>query len=260
MEVETTSVLARGGTRYSSTSSLSSAATANSPQQTTIPTPTSISNNGTSGPNNNGTNHQVATAAVVCQTQGLNLAQRESPPKLSAPTQVCQNLRFLHEFGTIKSYFLIQEKVAITQTVVQTTQVPPSSTTTTTQLHVPISAQMLSTNQGLATIVPSCLQQFGPGIRVIPSDGRQLIVQSNGTVGGPNNGEARSVALVVHSTSANNENRVTFVHSTGSERPLALAVQSAGSTDVRPVTIVSGNEARPIVLTAAHAPTINVTS
>lgn len=138
----------------------------------------------------------------------------------------------------------------------------PSTTqqSTTTQLHLPISAQMLNASQSLATIMPT-LQQLAPGLRVIPSDGRQLItVQSNGTVGGPNNGEARSVALVVHSTSASSDGRVTFVHSAGSERPLAVAVQSAGSTDVRPVTIVSGNEARPIVLTTAHAPTINVTS
>lgn len=69
MEVDVTG-LARGGTRYSSTSSLSSAATANSPQ--TLQTTNTTSN----------INNQVATAAVVCQTQGLNLAQgsRESPP------------------------------------------------------------------------------------------------------------------------------------------------------------------------------------
>lgn len=67
--------LARGGTRYSSTSSLSSAATASSPQALQT---TSTSSN---------IHNQVATAAVVCQTQGLNLAQssRESPPASSSP-------------------------------------------------------------------------------------------------------------------------------------------------------------------------------
>lgn len=74
MDVDLTG-LARGGTRYSSTSSLSSAATANSPQNIqTTNTTFSIQS-------------QVATAAVVCQTQGLNLAQssRESPPTSSSP-------------------------------------------------------------------------------------------------------------------------------------------------------------------------------
>ena len=74
MDVDVTG-LARGGTRYSSTSSLSSAATASSPQ--TLQTTSSNSN----------IHNQVATAAVVCQTQGLNLAQgsRESPPASSSP-------------------------------------------------------------------------------------------------------------------------------------------------------------------------------
>lgn len=74
MEVDVTG-LPRGGTRYSSTSSLSSAATASSPQ--TLQTTSTTSN----------IHNQVATAAVVCQTQGLNLAQssRESPPASSSP-------------------------------------------------------------------------------------------------------------------------------------------------------------------------------
>lgn len=74
MDVDVTG-LARGGTRYSSTSSLSSAATASSPQ--TLQTTSSTSN----------IHNQVATAAVVCQTQGLNLAQgsRESPPASFSP-------------------------------------------------------------------------------------------------------------------------------------------------------------------------------
>ena len=74
MDVDVTG-LARGGTRYSSTSSLSSAATTSSPQ--TLQTTSSTSN----------IHNQVATAAVVCQTQGLNLAQssRESPPASSSP-------------------------------------------------------------------------------------------------------------------------------------------------------------------------------
>ena len=73
MDVDVTG-LARGGTRYSSTSSLSSAATASSPQNLQTANTTSIHN-------------QVATAAVVCQTQGLNLAHgsRESPPASSSP-------------------------------------------------------------------------------------------------------------------------------------------------------------------------------
>ncbi|KAJ8682932.1 hypothetical protein QAD02_018724 [Eretmocerus hayati] len=119
---------------------------------------------------------------------------------------------------------------------------------------------MLNTSQGLATLMPT-LQHLGPGIKLM-NDGRQLIaVQSNGTVGGGNNGEARPVALVVHSsTSASNDNRLTFVHSANGDRPLTLAVQSSTGNEVRPVTFVSGNEARPIVLTATHAPSINVTS
>lgn len=74
--------LARGGTRYSSTSSLSSAATASSPQ--TLQTTSSTSN----------IHNQVATAAVVCQTQGLNLAQgsRESPPASSSPGAAMPNI------------------------------------------------------------------------------------------------------------------------------------------------------------------------
>lgn len=74
MEVDVTG-LARGGTRYSSTSSLSSAATVSSPQ--TLQTTSTTSN----------IHNQVATAAVVCQTQGMNLApsSRESPPASSSP-------------------------------------------------------------------------------------------------------------------------------------------------------------------------------
>ena len=99
MEVDVTG-LARGGTRYSSTSSLSSAATANSPQ--TLQNTSATSN----------IHNQIATAAVVCQAQGMNLApsSRESPPASSSPgtpapsiptpAQVCSMrfnpLRYLH--------------------------------------------------------------------------------------------------------------------------------------------------------------------
>lgn len=74
MEIDVTG-LARGGTRYSSTSSLSSAATASSPQALQSTSATSSIHN------------QVATAAVVCQAQGMNLApsSRESPPASSSP-------------------------------------------------------------------------------------------------------------------------------------------------------------------------------
>ncbi|XP_063988347.1 uncharacterized protein LOC135168270 isoform X2 [Diachasmimorpha longicaudata] len=242
--------LARGGTRYSSTSSLSSAATASSPQnhQTTSTTP-SIHN-------------QVATAAVVCQTQGLNLAQnsRESPPASSSPGA-----------STPSIPTPAQEKVTSPPVVQQSHQ-----------LHLPISAQMLNTTQGLATIVPT-LQHLGSGLRVIPGDTRQLLVthttgnsetrpltlavQNSGEQGRPliavqstTGSEPRPVALVVHSSAAN-DNRVTFVHSnlSNQERPLALAVQSSAS-DVRPVTFVhSGNDARPLVL-ATHPPPLNVTT
>ncbi|XP_015112862.1 flocculation protein FLO11 [Diachasma alloeum] len=242
--------LARGGTRYSSTSSLSSAATASSPQnhQTTSTTP-SIHN-------------QVATAAVVCQTQGLNLAQnsRESPPASSSPGA-----------STPSIPTPAQEKVTSPPVVQQSHQ-----------LHLPISAQMLNTTQGLATIVPT-LQHLGSGLRVIPGDTRQLLVthttgsseprpltlavQNSGDQGRPliavqstTGSEPRPVALVVHSSAAN-DNRVTFVHSnlSNQERPLALAVQSSAS-DVRPVTFVhSGNDARPLVL-ATHPPPLNVTT
>ncbi|XP_074107967.1 uncharacterized protein LOC141533157 isoform X2 [Cotesia typhae] len=255
MDVDVSAGLARGGTRYSSTSSLSSAATANSPQNhhqstSTVTQSTSMQN-------------QTATAAVVCQTQGLNLAQssRESPPTSSSPGA-----------STPSIPTPAQEKVA-SPTVVQQPH----------QLHLPISAQMLNTSQGLATIVPT-LQHLGPGLRVIPGDTRQLLVThttgsnetrpltlavQNSTDQSPRpliavqsqaGADPRPVALVVHSTAAN-DNRVTFVHSnlSNQERPLALAVQS-GASDVRPVTFVhSGNEGRPLVL-ATHPPPLNVTT
>ncbi|XP_058799498.1 uncharacterized protein LOC131668985 isoform X2 [Phymastichus coffea] len=238
MEVDSPSGgLARTGTRYSSTSSLGSATTASSPQHHQ-----SQASNGNHNSNSNGASSniqsQMATAAVVCQTQGLNLAHnsRDSPPTSSSPGA-----------STPSIPTPAQEKVTITPTLVQPSQAQSApQSQQPTQLHLPISAQMLNTSQGLATIVPA-LQHLGQGLRVIPGDGRQLIaVQSNGTVTTGANGEARPVALVVHSTEANSDNRVTFVHSTGAEsRQLALAVQS------------SGNEVRPIVLTT---PALNVTS
>ncbi|XP_076298937.1 uncharacterized protein LOC143217995 isoform X1 [Lasioglossum baleicum] len=251
MEVDVTG-LARGGTRYSSTSSLSSAATASSPQtlQSTNTTPN--------------IHNQVATAAVVCQTQGLNLAQssRESPPASSSPRTPTPSIPTP-----------AQEKVTTSPTGI--VQQPH-------QLHLPISAQMLNTNQGLATIVPT-LQHIGPSLRVIPGDTRQLLVahttgsnesrpltlavqnssdQSRPLIAVQSNtgSEPRPVALVVHSSTAN-DNRVTFVHSnlSNNDRPLALAVQSSGN-DVRPVTFVhSTNEGRPIVL-ATHSPALNVSN
>ena len=136
------------------------------------------------------------------------------------------------------------------------------------QLHLPISAQMLSTSQGLATIVPT-LQHLGSSLRVIPGDTRQLLVahttgnnESRPLIAVQSNtgSEPRPVALVVHSTTAN-DNRVTFVHSnlSNNDRPLALAVQSS-SSDVRPVTFVhSGNESRPLVL-ATHSPALSASS
>ncbi|XP_076623807.1 uncharacterized protein LOC143343142 isoform X8 [Colletes latitarsis] len=251
MEVDVTG-LARGGTRYSSTSSLSSAATASSPQ--TLQTTSTTSN----------IHNQVATAAVVCQTQGLNLAQssRESPPASSSPGTPTPSIPTP-----------AQEKVNTSPTGMVQQQ---------HQLHLPISAQMLNTNQGLATIVPT-LQHIGPSLRVIPGDTRQLLVthttgnnesrpltlavqnssdQSRPLIAVQSNtgSEPRPVALVVHSSTAN-DNRVTFVHSnlSNNDRPLALAVQSSAS-DVRPVTFVhSANEGRPLVL-AAHSPALNVST
>lgn len=241
--------LARGGTRYSSTSSLSSAATASSPQNHQTTSTTSSINN------------QVATAAVVCQTQGLNLAQssRESPPASSSPGA-----------STPSIPTPAQEKVPSPPVVQQSHQ-----------LHLPISAQMLNTTQGLATIVPT-LQHLGSGLRVIPGDTRQLLVHTTATseqrpltlavqntadqsrpliaVQSNAGSEPRPVALVVHSSAAN-DNRVTFVHSnlSNQERPITLAVQSSAS-DVRPVTYIhSGNDARSLVL-STHPPPLNVTS
>ena len=135
------------------------------------------------------------------------------------------------------------------------------------QLHLPISAQMLSTTQGLATIVPT-LQHLGSGLRVIPGDRQLLVTHTTGNnesrpliaVQSNTGSEPRPVALVVHSSTAN-DNRVTFVHSnlSNNDRPLALAVQSSPS-DARPVTFVhSGNENRPLVL-ATHSPALNVSS
>ncbi|XP_017762459.1 PREDICTED: max-binding protein MNT-like isoform X1 [Eufriesea mexicana] len=251
MEVDVTG-LARGGTRYSSTSSLSSAATASSPQ--TLQTTSTASN----------IHNQVATAAVVCQTQGMNLApsSRESPPASSSPGTPAPSIPTP-----------AQEKVNTSPTGI--VQQPH-------QLHLPISAQILNTSQGLPTIVPT-LQHIGPSLRVIPGDTRQLLVthtagnnesrpltlavqnssdQSRPLIAVQSNtgSEPRPVALVVHSSTAN-DNRVTFVHSnlSNNDRPLALAVQSTAS-DVRPVTFVhSGNEGRPLVL-ATHSPALNVSN
>ncbi|CAB0043377.1 unnamed protein product [Trichogramma brassicae] len=224
--------LARAGTRYSSTSSLSSAATDNShsAQQQQQQQQQQQPSNG----NANGSSSQMAATAVVfSQTQNVNLGQgiRESPPTISSPNAT-----------TATQPTPAQEKVTIATSVVQAQTVAASQITsaTPTQLHLPISAQMINASSGL-TFVPA-LQQLGSSLRVIPSDGRQLIaVQSNGPNSGVSGttGEPRPVALVVHSTTANNDNRVTLVHST--------------SNDVRPVTFVSGS-----VLTAAHAP-ISVT-
>ncbi|XP_014236442.1 uncharacterized protein DDB_G0284459-like [Trichogramma pretiosum] len=224
--------LARAGTRYSSTSSLSSAATDNShsaqqQQQQQQQQPSNDNANGSSS-------QMAATAVVFSQTQNVNLGQgiRESPPTISSPNAT-----------TATQPTPAQEKVTIATSVVQAQTVAASQITsaTPTQLHLPISAQMINASSSLA-FVPA-LQQIGSSFKVIPSDGRQLIaVQSNGPNSGVSGttGEPRSVALVVHSTTANNDNRVTLVHST--------------SNDVRPVTFVSGS-----MLTAAHAP-ISVTN
>ncbi|XP_076749257.1 uncharacterized protein LOC143422476 isoform X1 [Xylocopa sonorina] len=250
MEVDVTG-LARGGTRYSSTSSLSSAATASSPQ--TLQTTSTTSN----------IHNQIATAAVVCQTQGMNLApsSRESPPASSSPGTPAPSIPTP-----------AQEKVNSSPTGI--VQQPH-------QLHLPISTQILN-SQGLPTIVPT-LQHLGSSLRVIPGDTRQLLVTHTGgnsesrpltlavqnssdqsrpliAVQSNTGSEPRPVALVVHSSTAN-DNRVTFVHSnlSNNDRPLALAVQSSAN-DVRPVTFVhSTNEGRPLVL-AAHSPALNVTN
>ncbi|XP_018339021.1 PREDICTED: rho GTPase-activating protein gacU-like isoform X2 [Trachymyrmex septentrionalis] len=253
-EVDVTG-LSRGGTRYSSTSSLNSVTTASSPQALQSTSTTSNIHN------------QAPTAGVVCQTQDLNLVRssRESPPASSTA-------------GTAPAPSIstpAQEKVATSSTA-SIVQQPH-------QLHLPISAQMLNTSQGLATIVPA-LQHIGPGLRVIPGDTRQLLVthttgnnesrpltlavQNSSDQSRPpliavqsNAGnEPRPVALVVHSSTAN-DNRVTFVHSnlSNNDRPLALAVQSSAN-DVRPVTFVhSGNEGRSLVL-ATHSPALNVSN
>ncbi|XP_018395898.1 PREDICTED: putative GPI-anchored protein pfl2 [Cyphomyrmex costatus] len=247
--------LSRGGTRYSSTSSLNSVTTASSPQALQSTSTTS------------NIHSQAPTAGVVCQTQDLNLARssRESPPASSTT-------------GTTSASSIstpAQEKIATSSTT-SIVQQPH-------QLHLPISAQMLNTSQGLATIVPA-LQHIGPGLRVIPGDTRQLLVthttgnnesrpltlavqnssdQSRSpliAVQSNSGNEPRPVALVVHSSTAN-DNRVTFVHSnlSNNDRPLALAVQSSAN-DVRPVTFVhSGNEGRSLVL-ATHSPALNVSN
>lgn len=252
-EVDVTG-LPRSGTRYSTTSNLNNVTTASSSQVLqSISTTSNIHN-------------QTATVDV-CQTQDLNLARssRESPPASST-------------VGAIPAPSIstpTQEKITTSPTA-SIVQQPH-------QLHLPISAQMLNTSQGLATIVPT-LQHIGPGLRVIPGDTRQLLVTHTAgnnesrpltlavqnasdqsrppliAVQSNTGSEPRPVALVVHSSTAN-DNRVTFVHSnlSNNDRPLALAVQSSAS-DVRPVTFVhSGNEGRSLVL-ATHSPALNVSS
>lgn len=68
--------LPRGGTRYSSTSSLNSVTTASSPQ--TLQSTSTTSN----------MHNQAANSGAVCQTQDINLARssRESPPANSMPS------------------------------------------------------------------------------------------------------------------------------------------------------------------------------
>ncbi|XP_071567092.1 uncharacterized protein [Temnothorax nylanderi] len=250
-EVDVTG-LPRGGTRYSSTSSLNSVTTASSPQALQSTSTTSNIHN------------QTTTAGIVCQTQDLARGSRESPPTSSTA-------------GTVSAPSIstpTQEKVTTSPTanIVQQSH----------QLHLPISAQMLNTSQGLATIVPA-LQHIGPGLRVIPGDTRQLLVthttgnnesrpltlavQNSSDQSRPpliavqsNTGSEPRPVLVVHSSTAN-DNRVTFVHSnlSNNDRPLALAVQSSAN-DVRPVTFVhSGNEGRSLVL-ATHSPALNVSN
>ncbi|TGZ48785.1 Max-binding protein MNT, partial [Temnothorax longispinosus] len=250
-EVDVTG-LPRGGTRYSSTSSLNSVTTASSPQALQSTSTTSNIHN------------QTTTAGIVCQTQDLARGSRESPPASSTA-------------GTVSAPSIstpTQEKVTTSPTA-NIVQQPH-------QLHLPISAQMLNTSQGLATIVPA-LQHIGPGLRVIPGDTRQLLVthttgnnesrpltlavQNSSDQSRPpliavqsNTGSEPRPVLVVHSSTAN-DNRVTFVHSnlSNNDRPLALAVQSSAS-DVRPVTFVhSGNEGRSLVL-ATHSPALNVSN
>lgn len=74
VEVDVTG-LPRGGTRYSSTSSLNSVTTASSPQTLQ---PTSTTSN---------IHNQTANSGAVCQTQDINLARgsRESPLANSMP-------------------------------------------------------------------------------------------------------------------------------------------------------------------------------
>ncbi|XP_051160365.1 uncharacterized protein LOC127280968 isoform X3 [Leptopilina boulardi] len=287
MDVDVTG-LARGGTRYSSTSSLSSAATASSPQ--TLQTTSSTSN----------IHNQVATAAVVCQTQGLNLAQgsRESPPASSSPGASTPNIPTT-----------IQEKVTTSPTIVHQSQQsfqqqsPPQQQQQPQQLHLPISAQMLSTSQGLATIVPT-LQHLGSNLRVIPGDTRQLLVthttgnnesrpliavQSNTgneprpmalvvhsstandsrgnnetrpliAVQSNSGSEPRPVALVVHSSTAN-DNRVTFVHSNLSNNDRPLALAvQSSSNDVRPVTFVHSGNDTRPLVLATHSPALSAST
>ena len=96
MEVDNVPIkngLARNGTRYSSSSSLSSAAIStsnhnnNHQHQPASTSATSTNNNSVVTNASTLGNHLAATAAVVTQTQGLNLAHtsRESPPTSCSP-------------------------------------------------------------------------------------------------------------------------------------------------------------------------------
>lgn len=271
------STLARDGAIYSSTSSLSSSSiTASSPQN--HQTSTSSMHN------------QVSTAAVVCQTQGLNLANNinnnhnninnsnniniinNSNNSCNTSNNSCNiSNNNLRESPNLSPGSTISSIPTSAQDKLNNSNVQQSH-----QIHLPLNAQVLNTNhQNIAAIMPA-LQHLGPGIRVIPGDTRQLLVthttgnnetrpltlavqNSNDQTTRPlivqsnSTGETRPVALVVHSSNSN-DNRVTIVHSN-------IPNQST-TNDVRPVTFVhSGNEGRtvPLVL-STHQPPLNVTS
>lgn len=124
--------------------------------------------------------------------------------------------------------------MAPTPTIVHQLQQPqPQPQQQPIQQHQLHQLQMLSTGQGLATIVPA-LQHINPShLRVIPGDARQLLVQSNA------GSESRPVTLVTlhssamhHSGAAANETRpMAFVHS-GNEatRTTALLLNTSATT------------------------------
>ncbi|XP_044007854.1 type-2 histone deacetylase 1-like isoform X3 [Aphidius gifuensis] len=251
MDVDVTT-LARDGTIYSSTSSLSSSSiTASSPQNHQTSTTSSM-------------HSQVSTAAVVCQTQGLNLANNinnnhnNNNNNNSNNNNTNSSINIINNSNNscnISNNNNLRESPnsspGSTITSIPTSAQDKLNNSNVHQIHLPLNAQVINTNhQNIATIMPA-LQHLGPGIRVIQGD-RQLLVTH------PGNNEPRPLTIAVqNSNDQTTRPLIVQSNSTGDARPVALVVHSTTPND-RVTLLHSGNEGRPLVL--AHPPPLNNTT